>query len=197
MGRHPDPARRNELLDAVAGYLLDHGLADLSLRPLAAAIETSPRMLLYHFGSKELLVVAALARARDRETELFSAWARKMGAAEDPERLVRRVWGWMSDPASEPFMRLFFEVNGIALQQPRRYPGFLDHAVEDWLGAVTEGLRDAGVDHADARNAATLVVAVARGLLLDLLATGDRQRIDAAIDSLVGEGRERLTGARV
>jgi AcrR family transcriptional regulator len=197
MGRHPDPARRNELLDAVAEYLLEHGLADLSLRPLATAIETSPRMLLYHFGSKEQLVVAALARARERETELFSVWAGKMGAAEDPEQLVRRAWGWMSDPASEPFMRLFFEVYGMALQQPHRYPGFLDHAVEDWLGALTEGLKDAGLDHAEARNAATLVVAVARGLLLDLLATGDRERIDAAIDSLVGEAREHLTGAKV
>jgi AcrR family transcriptional regulator len=197
MGRSADPARRTELLDAVAEYLLENGLADLSLRPLAGAIETSPRMLLYHFGSKEQLVVAALGRARERETELFSVWAQKMDAAEDPEQLVRRAWGWMSDPASEPFMRLFFEVYGMALQQPHRYPGFLDHAVEDWLGALTERLRDAGVDHRDARNAATLVIAVARGLLLDLLATGDRQRINRAIDSLVLETREHLTRARV
>jgi AcrR family transcriptional regulator len=197
MGRPPDHARRSELLDAVAEYLLEHGLADLSLRPLAAAIETSPRMLLYHFGSKEQLVVAALGRARERETELFSGWARKMGAAEDPEQLARRVWTWMSDPASEPFMRLFFEVYGMALQQPRRYPGFLDRAIEDWLAALSEGLRDAGVDRAIARNAATLVLAVARGLLLDLLATGDRQRINATIDSLVGEVREHLTRAKV
>jgi AcrR family transcriptional regulator len=197
MGRQPDPSRRSELLDAVAEYLLEHGLADLSLRPLAAAIATSPRMLLYHFGSKEQLVVAALARARERETELFSAWALKTGAAEDPEQLARRAWAWMSDPASEPFMRLFFEVYGMALQQPHRYAGFLDHAVEDWLAALTEGLRDAGVDKAEARKAATLVVALARGLLLDLLATGDRRRINAAIDSLVGEVREHLTGAKV
>ena len=130
MGRQPDPARRSELLDAVAGYLLEHGLADLSLRPLAAAIGTSPRMLLYHFGSKETLVVAALARAREREQELFSSWAVEMGAAEDPEQLARRAWAWMSDPVSEPFMRLFFEVYGMALQRPDRYVGFLDPAVE-------------------------------------------------------------------
>jgi AcrR family transcriptional regulator len=197
MGRHSDPARRSELLDAVADYLLEHGLADLSLRPLAAAIETSPRMLLYHFGSKEQLVVAALGRARERETELFSGWAHPMGAAEDPEQLARRAWAWMSDTANEPFMRLFFEVYGMALQEPDRYPGFLDRAVEDWLTALTEGLRDAGVDHAEARKAATIVVGVARGLLLDLLATGDRQRINAAIDSLVGEVREHLTKAKV
>lgn len=197
MGRRVDPTRRNELLDAVAAYLLEHGLADLSLRPLARAIGTSPRMLLYHFGSKEDLVVAALAKAREREKELFSAWALKTGAANDPEKLARRAWAWMSDPATEPFMRLFFEVYGMALQQPLRYAGFLDHAVEDWLAALIEGLQDAGLVQAEARRAATLVVALARGLLLDLLATGDRQRIDGAIDSLVGEIREHLTGAKV
>jgi AcrR family transcriptional regulator len=197
MGRHADPARRNELLEAVAEYLLEHGLGDLSLRPLAQAIETSPRMLLYHFGSKEELVAAALARARERETKLLSGWAQEMGAAEDPEQLARRAWAWISDPASEPFMRLFFEVYGIALQAPNRYPGFLARAVEDWVGALTEGLREAGLDRDEARNVATLVVAVVRGLLLDLLATGDRKRINAAIDSLVREIRERHTGAKV
>jgi AcrR family transcriptional regulator len=196
MGRQPDPVRRSELLDAVAGYLLEHGLADLSLRPLAAAIGTSPRMLLYHFGSKERLVVAALARARQREKELFSSWAVEMDAAEDPEQLARRAWAWMSDPVSEPFMRLFFEVYGMALQRPDRYVGFLDHAVEDWLAMLTEGMTEAGIDRAEARKAATLVVALARGLLLDLLATGDRKRIDAAIDSLVGEVREHFSGVK-
>src|SRR2546422_10730222 len=104
MGRHPDPARRCELLSGVAGYLLEHGLADLSLRPLAAAIGTSPRMLLYHFGSKEQLVVEALAEARERETALFSQRARDTGAAENPEQLANRAWGWIPDPANEPFM---------------------------------------------------------------------------------------------
>ena len=49
------PDRRAKLLDEVADYILSNGLADLSLRPLAAAINTSPRMLLYFFGTKERL----------------------------------------------------------------------------------------------------------------------------------------------
>jgi AcrR family transcriptional regulator len=192
MGRQPDTARRQQLLSAIAEYLLEHGLADLSLRPLAAAIGTSPRMLLYHFGSKEQLVVEALAQARERETVLFSAWAMETGAAEDPELLARRAWEWMSDPSNEPFMRLFFEVYGLALQQPQRYRGFLERAVSDWLAALTDGLVEAGVDSAEARQAATLAIAVARGLLLDLLATGDRSRINAAMNSLVGQVRKHL-----
>jgi AcrR family transcriptional regulator len=149
-------------------------------------------MLLYHFGSKEQLVVEALAQARERETVLFSAWAMETGADQDPELLARCVWDWMSDPSNEPFMRLFFEVYGLALQQPQRYRGFLERAVSDWLAALTDGLVEAGVDPAEARQAATLVIAVARGLLLDLLATGDRSRINAAMNSLHGQVRTHL-----
>ena len=43
------PDRGAELLDKVVDYILSNGLADLSLRPLATAIDTSPRMLLYFF----------------------------------------------------------------------------------------------------------------------------------------------------
>ena len=39
-------ARRAELFDASYAYVLDHGLYGLSLRPLASAIGTSPRVLL-------------------------------------------------------------------------------------------------------------------------------------------------------
>jgi AcrR family transcriptional regulator len=59
--------RRAKLLDKVAGYILTNGLADLSLRPLATAIDTSPRMLLYFFGSKERLIAETLAHIRARE----------------------------------------------------------------------------------------------------------------------------------
>jgi AcrR family transcriptional regulator len=195
MGRQPDLARRHELLGAVADYLLEHGLTDLSLRPLASAVGTSPRMLLYHFGSKEQLVVEALAAAREHEAALFSEWAHETDAARDPEQLARRAWRWMADPSNEPFMRLFFEVYGLALQQPRRYTGFLERAVEDWLAALSGALVEAGVRPRAARQVATLVIAVARGLLLDLLASGDRARINAAMNSLVGEVHERLAKA--
>jgi AcrR family transcriptional regulator len=149
-------------------------------------------MLLYHFGSKEKLVVEALAEAREREAALFSGWALQSGAGEDPEQLARRAWDWMSDAAHESFMRLFLEVYGLALQQPQRYAGFLDRAVGDWLAALTDGMVEAGVDRAEARKAATLAIAVARGLLLDLLATGDRARINAAMNSLIAGVREHL-----
>ena len=47
--------RRNELRDNALNYFLEHGLAELSLRPLAENIGTSARLLIYHFESKEAL----------------------------------------------------------------------------------------------------------------------------------------------
>ena len=56
---------RDRLLTAVSEYVASHGLSDFSLREVAAAIGTSHRMLLYHFGSKELLLVE-IVRAVER-----------------------------------------------------------------------------------------------------------------------------------
>src|SRR6266540_3214372 len=59
--------RHEELLEQAYQYALEHGLADLSLRPLATAIGSSPRVLLFLFGSKDGLIRALLARARTDE----------------------------------------------------------------------------------------------------------------------------------
>ena len=57
--------RRQVLAEGATDYVLEHGLLDLSLRPLAAALGTSDRMLLYHFGDK-LNLVATILRALER-----------------------------------------------------------------------------------------------------------------------------------
>ncbi len=69
----PPSARRAELLDACYAYLLSHGLTGLSLRPLAAATGTSPRVLLYLFGSKDGLLRELLSRARSEQLALVAA----------------------------------------------------------------------------------------------------------------------------
>lgn len=86
-------ARQTELLEAAYRYALDHGLADLSLRPLAAAIGSSPRVLLYLFGSKDGLVRALLARARVDELDLLDQLHRP--DEENPaglDAVAERVW---------------------------------------------------------------------------------------------------------
>jgi AcrR family transcriptional regulator len=161
MARPVDPNRRTTTLAKAADYVLEHGLADLSLRPLARALDTSPRMLLYDFGSKERLVHEILAEIRRRERSMLDADAHTLDD----------VWRWISAPERTPFLRLFFEAYVAALGRDEAQP-----YVRDWLRYLEERWTPP-VDEATA----TLMVAVVRGLLLDLLATGERSRTDAAL----------------
>ena len=67
----PASARRDELLERAYPYVQEHGLVGMSLRPLAPAIGSSPRVLLYLFGCKDGLIRALLARARADELALL------------------------------------------------------------------------------------------------------------------------------
>jgi AcrR family transcriptional regulator len=165
MPRPVDPHRRGATLGKAADYVLEHGLAGLSLRPLGKALGTSPRMLLYDFGSKQRLIHEILAEIRRREVGLLEADVRSLDD----------VWAWISAPEREPFLRLFFEVYVGALGRGQAEP-----LVRDWLGFLQTRWKPA-VDEATA----TLMIAVVRGLLLDRLATGDRERTDTALARFV------------
>ncbi|MFC5748661.1 TetR family transcriptional regulator [Actinomadura rugatobispora] len=169
-------ARRNELLEAAYRYVLAHGLADLSLRPLAAAIGSSPRVLLYLFGSKDGLVRALLARARSEELELLEQIGRGPYALEEAAGLL---WDWLSDPRRRSLLRLWVEGYARSLIDPDGpWAGFAAATVDDWL-AVLATMQDPA-DRDGARDR-TAVLAILRGALLDLLATGDEERVTAAV----------------
>jgi AcrR family transcriptional regulator len=167
MPRPVDPHRRAAVLANAADYVLERGLAGLSLRPLAKALGTSTRMLLYDFGSKEQLIHEILAEIRRREESLLEA---EVHTLDD-------VWRWIAAPEREPFLRLFFEVYVGALGRKEAEP-----IVRDWLEFLRTSWRPP-VDEATA----TLMVAVVRGLLLDRLATGDRERTDTALRRFADE----------
>jgi hypothetical protein len=93
---------------------------------------------------------------------------------------LSQLWRWVADPANEKLVRCFFELYGLALQKPRRFPGFLEHVVDDWLEVLENELRSQGVSRKDSTLTATLVVAALRGLMLDLYTTGDRARVNRA-----------------
>ena len=157
MARPVNPIRRSQTLAAAADYVLAHGLAGLSLRPLAKALDTSPRMLLYDFGSKERLVAAVLAEIRRREERLLDA----------DVHTLEEVWAWIAAPEREAFLRLFFEVYVDAMKRGEASP-----FVREWVDFLASRVDEA---------TATLLIAVVRGLLLDRLATGDKGRTDAAL----------------
>jgi len=180
MSRTVDERRPAELLDAIVGYLVRHGVAELSLRPLARAVGCSPRVLLYYFGSKEQLVVRALARLRERQRATFGGM--REARYEQPSDACRAMWQHMSAPQSEALFKFFFETYALALRHPRRYGDFLKSSVEDWLEFVGDPLLRKGHPREEARAFATIVIAGFRGFMLDYCASHDRARIDRAVD---------------
>jgi AcrR family transcriptional regulator len=176
MPRPPDPDRRARTLARATDYVLEHGLAGLSLRPLAAALGTSARMLLYDFGSKERLIAEILAEARRREAALLVD-LRAVPGAGDADTL-RAVWDWLIAPERAPFLRLFFEVYVDALANPDRYPGGAGPMVSDWVAVI--GAQWSPGERVDPVTA-TLLIGVVRGLLLDRLAASDPDRVDEAL----------------
>lgn len=195
MARKANPARKAELLQAIVDYLLANGLGDLSLRPLAAALEVSPRVLLYHFGSKEKLIVEGLAAARDREHAAIARRTQR-ATAPSPEDVLRPTWARLSSPDMDSFLRLLFEVYGLALQDPERYEGFLDRVVSDWVQINERWLVGEGVARGHARILGTLLLATWRGLLLDILATGDRRRVQQAYEEFIDQFGRCVVNAR-
>jgi len=184
MVRIADETRPAELLDAIVGYLVKNGVAELSLRPLAKAVGSSPRVLLYYFGSKEALVVKALARLRERQRGTFSGM--REAKYEQPSDACRAIWKQMSAPQSEKLFVFFFETYALALRHPRRYGDFLNNAVEDWLEFVAQPLIRRGQTRSEARAFATIVIAGFRGFMLDYCASRDRERVDRAVDLWLG-----------
>ncbi len=184
MTRTSDAQARGRLLDTIVDYVLVHGLAELSLRPLAAAVDSSPRMLLYHFGSKGELVLAVLEATRRRHAELLESWYER-SAEHDARTLLLRAWQWLTAPRHDRLLRLLFETYGLALQDRKRHAVFLRSAVNDWIVPFSRTLERQGFARERADALGTLLVAVVRGLLLDVLATGDRARVDRAFRSFI------------
>jgi AcrR family transcriptional regulator len=188
MSRPINEERFEDLRSAIIQYLLDHGITNLSLRPLAKAVRSSPRALLYHFGSKEKLVISALGEIRQRQLLLFLQIQ-----SDTFIDACLEVWNALSSPSLEKQVRLFFELYGIAVRQPALYKEFLTSVVGDWLEFTVQQLRKEGVQPQKALSLATIVLAGLRGFLLDLCATQDRERINQAVFVWVGTLQEMVT----
>lgn len=172
--------RREELLDRAYRYALEHGVADISLRPLATAVGSSPRVLLFLFGSKDGLVRALLARARAEEMAYVQRV--RLGEAVDLRQVGQEVWRWLTAPEHRGLLTLWTESYARSLIEPDGpWAGFAASTVDDWLALLgdTQPAGERETDEGEARR--TLVLAILRGALLDLLATGDVARTTRAV----------------
>jgi AcrR family transcriptional regulator len=169
MARPPDLERRQELLDAVVKECAANGIGDRSLRDVAAAVGTSHRMLLHHFGSRNELLLALVEEVESRQRVLL----RELPT--DPPAAIAAMWADLRRPDLRPFERLFFECYARGVQGEPPFARMLPGAVDAWL--TNDGTTDPALMR--------LGLAVMRGLLLDLVATDDRRAVDAAAQAFV------------
>jgi AcrR family transcriptional regulator len=174
---------RARLLAAVIADMQRTGVSDRSLREVAAAIGTSHRMLLYHFGSREGLLIAVVRAVEEAQraflAEMYSDPTLSLAD------IARGMWRRLADPSLWPNERLFFELYAQALQGRPGTVELLDGIVDAWVAPSVASLVRRGMAPEDAEAEARLGVAVARGLLLDLLATGDRVAVGAAVERYI------------
>ncbi|MGA8543856.1 MAG: TetR/AcrR family transcriptional regulator [Mycobacterium sp.] len=172
MVRTPDRPRRRQLLDALIEEFAASGIGDRSLRDVAAAVGTSHRMLLHHFGSREDLLVAIVEEVERRQMAVVPE------LPIDPAEGFAAMWADLRRPELRQLERLFFECYARAAQGEKPFTRMVPGAVDGWLREV-EANAEVPYDGAMAR----LGLAVTRGLLLDLVATDDDAGVDAAANA--------------
>ncbi|MFI9805736.1 TetR/AcrR family transcriptional regulator [Streptomyces sp. NPDC052301] len=188
MPRSTDPAKRRHLLDRVREYVLRNGVADLSLRPLAKALDTSDRMLLYYFGTKERMVAEALEIYERRPLLRTRRLLESIGSPTDPASLrhfMEEVWRQFSDPGVRATLPLYLEVMSASVLHPDRYGPVMRDLVTDWTDLFTSVFRDLGMAQDRARAQATLLTDASFGLLIAPLADGHWDRADKAFTALL------------
>lgn len=181
MGRRPQPERRAQLLRACTDDVLKNGLSGATLTRLAAAADTSPRMLIYHFTTRDRLVVEALRQARLRQRTIYED-VLKPDPATPYATVLAAAWPVMTAPESRPYLRLFGELHDLPAEQSP-WAEFRTLSILDWIPTIEAGL--VADNFPDAAALASALVATARGLLSDLQTTGDDTRTSAAWTALV------------
>jgi len=182
MARIVDVERREALLDEVVGYLAEHGLANVSLRPMARQLGVSVNALVHHFGSKEDLIVAALRRSQTVQENVEAQWLDRRPRLSQAD-LLRAWWRWInSSPQNLAAVRLGIEaaaLDATVTGLPRRVRG---DQIGVWREHIEQRLVDEGVAHATVTIEASLAKAMFTGLVVDLLATGQKARLTRALE---------------
>ncbi|UGT42419.1 TetR/AcrR family transcriptional regulator [Nocardia yamanashiensis] len=169
--------RRPELLAAATEYVLENGVRDFSLRPVAQALGVSHATLIRHFATRDALIAEVLENIRvDFERRLFTPEIR---TAESAQELLRAAWRLLCQPREQRQFLVLFELVAAGAHTPA---GPLARLATDWLTLIETELERYGWPAESVSSTATFVLAQVRGLQLDLLTTGDRERVDAAFE---------------
>lgn len=155
--------RREELAEAATDYALEHGLIGLSLRPLAQAVGTSDRMLLYHFDDKDDLVATILRTTSQRSARGL----RELPPSRDLRSAVLDLWRAVSRGPQERCQWLYVEAAALGLFGREPYASVVRETNAQWVSAVSAHFCRVGLSKAASRQATVLVDATFMGLQLD------------------------------
>jgi AcrR family transcriptional regulator len=158
-----DPQRRHEWTRTATDYVHEHGLIGFSLRPLAAALGTSDRMLLYHFGTKDDLIAALLRESNNRAV----AGIKALAPSRDLRAAVHDLWTAVNSPVIEPCARMYVEAAALGLLGREPYASVVREANAQWMRALVNHLSRSEVSRPLARRAATVIDAAFIGFQLD------------------------------
>ena len=160
--------RRDDLLDQVTDHVLEHGLIGLTLRPLAAAIGTSDRMLIYHFGSRDALVSEVVARCTERAIAAVAA----IPAAPTVRSAVNRLWAAYRVEPLHALLDVYCQAAATGLIGQEPYLSDARASNERWAAALSGHFRRSGAPARRVGRIVTLVDSALFGFHLDL--TTDR-----------------------
>jgi AcrR family transcriptional regulator len=156
-----DPQRRAAWTEVATDYVLERGLIGLSLRPLAAELGTSDRMVLYHFGSKDGLVADVLRCSNDRSVAEVAA----LPPSEDLRAAVLDLWAVME---GDRCSRIYVEAAALGLFGSEPYATVVREANALWIECLVGHLVKSGYDRGLAERAAKVIDAAFMGFQLDL-----------------------------
>jgi AcrR family transcriptional regulator len=176
--------RRPQLLAAATDYVLDRGIGDLSLREMARGLGITHATLLRHFSSKEDLLLQVIEKIRSDFVDQL-ANDEELRSARPASGLLRATWKRLCEPAEQRQFVLLFELAAKATRDGGRIAELAQSGLDDWLEVISAQLLRIGYSPKEADTLATLSLAQVRGLQLDLLVTGDRRRVDRAIEALI------------
>lgn len=196
MARTPDLERRQELLDRIVRYLADNGLAQATLRPMAASLGVSINRLVHHFGTKDELITTALQRALEMQIELQDSWLARNPRLSQSE-VYRKWWRWMNaSPANLALVRLNYEAAALDPQVTGLSGDIRADQIGVWRHVVEQRLEREGLDHERAVLEASLTKATFTGLVMDLFATSDRRRLNIALEAFLERMEATVAAAR-
>jgi AcrR family transcriptional regulator len=179
------------LLESLIAYLVRRGVADVSLRPMAAAVGTSARLLIFHFGSKERLLVEVLGEMQSRlQRSLNDLLVAEPG--ESRSAPLRQFWDWALKDPNFAQLRVVYQLHILAAQDHKTYGRYLKRNSLNWLELVQAVVKPAQ----RSPTLATLIVAVFDGLFIEVMSTGDRRRASAAIDEFITMARKHTNARR-